>query len=261
MSSRAEAEQSQKPWPQRPLRLAAPVTEAVVELVVSGQFPAGSTLPTEPEMCHQFAVSRPVVREAVKAVEHMRLVHVRQGQGTTVQPLEDWDLLDPIVLAATVRHDAELAILDDLIDVRIALESQMAGQAASRIDDTLLAELKATLARLHKLTEDHDGFTAADSAFHDLIMVSSGNRLGRAIIRTVAAEALQSTRYIGEPTNADRLHSNQGHEAILKALNERTPPAASRAMATHISESWARRRPTNRVAGTTPRTRRVRRTP
>ncbi len=73
----------------------------------------GATLPTEPLLCQTFGVSRTVVREAVKSLESMRLVRVQQGQGTTVRPLGDWDLFNPTVLSAVIRHDAELAILED----------------------------------------------------------------------------------------------------------------------------------------------------
>ena len=173
----------------------------------------------------------------------MRPVHARQGQGTTVLGIEEWDLLNELVLAAIVRHDAELSILDDLTDVRVALEGQMAGQTAGRISGDALARLRSTLDGLHDSEGDHDKFTELDAHFHGLIMASSGNRLGRAVIRTVATEALQSHRYIGEPTDPDRIASNQGHEAIYEALQRGDADAARRAMECHISESWARRRP------------------
>ena len=105
------------------------------------------------------------------------------------------------------------------------------------------ARLRSTLDDLHDAEADHDKFTELDALFHGLIMASSGNRLGRAVIRTVATEALQSHRYIGEPSDADRVYSNQGHAAICEALQRGDADAARQAMECHISESWARRRP------------------
>ena len=136
MSTTSEDTGSTTSWPRRPRRLATALVEDLVDRVVGGEPPEGATLPIEPVLCETFGVSRTVVREAVKSLETMRLVRVQQGQGTTVRPFADWDLLNPLVLAAVVRHDAENAILEDLVDVRRALEAQMAGQAAIRATET-----------------------------------------------------------------------------------------------------------------------------
>src|SRR5438445_4333733 len=104
-------------WPRRPQRRATAVVGDLVDRIVGSELPVGSALPIEPVLCEMFSVSRTVIREAVKSLEAMRLVTVQQGYGTTVRDPEDWDLLDPVVLAAFIRHDAELAILEDLVDV------------------------------------------------------------------------------------------------------------------------------------------------
>jgi hypothetical protein len=119
-------------WPRRPARLGTAVTDALVERIVSGDLGPGTLLPTEPRLCEAFSVSRTVIREAVKILEQKGLVRIKQGQGTTVAKPDEWNLLDPVVLEASVRHDKDLRILDDLVEVRRVLESDMAGQAAER---------------------------------------------------------------------------------------------------------------------------------
>ena len=109
------------PHPRRPARLALAVIEALADQIVSGQLPAGSQLPPEPTLCEIFGVSRITVREAVKSLEEKGLVLARQGSGTTVTEQDGWTLLDPIVLAAVVRHDTQLTLLDQLVDVRARL--------------------------------------------------------------------------------------------------------------------------------------------
>src|SRR5258708_22499567 len=126
-----------------------------------------------------FAVSRTVIREAVKALEAMRLVKVQQGRGTTVGGAVEWDLLNPVVLAASVRHDAELAILEDLVDVRRALESQMAGQAAIRAGAQHLRRIETALHQLFAEVADPVRFLRADLDTHDTILAASGNRFAR----------------------------------------------------------------------------------
>jgi GntR family galactonate operon transcriptional repressor len=233
-------------WPRRPQRLATAVVADLVDRIVGGEIGVGSALPIEPVLCEMYAVSRTVIREAVKSLEAMRLVKARQGHGTTVRPVDDWDLLHSVVLAASIRHDAELAILEDLVDVRRTLESQMAGQAAVRADEQQLWRIEVTLEQLHVEERDPARFLRADLDFHYAIMVASGNRLGRAVVQNINAQAFQSMRYIGDPTHADCRESNVGHEAIFERIAARDEQGAAQAMNDHILSSWLRRRPSAR---------------
>lgn len=231
------------PWPRRPARLATAVIEELADRIVGGQFAPGATLPTEPALCEAFGVSRSVLREATKALEAMRLVKVQQGQGTTALPLSEWDLAHPVVLAAVIRHDDELAILDNLVDVRCALESQMAARAAVAVTDEQQSMIDARLADLDRFVDDAERFAAADIAFHEAIHTASGNMLGRAMIKRLTQEAYRSLRYIGEPTNEQRRITNQGHHRIRDAVAARNPDGAAEAMTRHISEAWEMRKP------------------
>jgi DNA-binding FadR family transcriptional regulator len=231
------------PWPRRPARLATAVIEELADRIVGGAFPAGSTLPTEPVLGETFGVSRSVLREAIKALEAMGLVKVQQGQGTTVLPQAEWDLVNPVVLAAVIRHDAAWSVLDHLVKVRRALESQMASQAAGLITEEGKRIVNERMADLELAVEDADAFSAADVAFHDAILTASGNLLGRAIIRSLTVEAYRSLRYIGQPSTADRQHTNEDHRAIRDAIERGDAQAAGELMDHHIASAWERRRP------------------
>lgn len=230
-------------WPRRPQRLATAVAEDLVDRIVGGELPVGGALSIEPVLCEMYAVSRTVVREAVKSLEAMRLVTIQQGLGTTINDAEDWDLLDPVVLAASIRHDAERAILGDLIDVRRALEGHMAGQAALNADEDHMRRLQAALDRLYAEEGDPARFLRADLDFHYAVMAVSGNRLGRAVIQTINTQAFQSLRYIGVPSLADCQDSNVGHRAVFDRIAAKDEQGAAAAMSDHILGSWLRRRP------------------
>ena len=125
-------------WPKRPARLGTAVVDVLVDRIVSGELEPGSLLPTEPRLSEAFSVSRTVIREAVKILEQKGLVRARQGQGTRVALPDEWNLLDPMVLEASVRHDKDLRILDDLVEVRRVLEAEMAREAAMKAPDTVV---------------------------------------------------------------------------------------------------------------------------
>lgn len=64
------------------------VADILIREVSDGQFPVGSMLPTELELCERFDVSRYTVREALRRLEEMGLVARRQGSGTVVVATE-----------------------------------------------------------------------------------------------------------------------------------------------------------------------------
>jgi GntR family transcriptional regulator, galactonate operon transcriptional repressor len=230
-------------WPRRPQRLATAVVGDLTDRIVAGEFAVGVPLPIEPVLCDRFGVSRTTIREAVKALEAMRLVEVRQGSGTSVRAREEWNLLDPTVLAALVAHDDDLDILDEIVALRCQLEGTMADRAAARLDDERRAVLADLLEQLDAAIDEPDQYLDLDVAFHDVIMSASASPLSRAIITAVNTQVFVSGAYIGHPTTADRTESNVGHRAIFEALSDGDGDAASRAMSAHIQQSWLRRRP------------------
>lgn len=241
-SGAAEESPVIEPWPKRPARLAHAVVESLTGTIVSGALPPGSTLPVEPELCETFGVSRITIREAVKSLEAKGLVRARQGSGTTVTPSEEWNLLDPVVLAATVRHDDELVVLDQLVGVRSALEAQMAAQAAEVATDDDLREVERLLGRLDEEIATPARFVETDVLFHDRIMQASRNRLGRSIIRTVHTQARSTFLYTGTPDGHACEQANAEHRRIAERLLARDPQGAAQAMTAHIEAAWSRRR-------------------
>jgi DNA-binding FadR family transcriptional regulator len=231
-----------KPWPKRPARLAHAVVESLTDSIVSGAIPSGSTLPVEPELCETFGVSRITIREAVKSLEAKGLVRARQGSGTTVTQSEEWNLLDPVVLAATVQHDDELVVLDHLVGVRSVLEAQMAAQAAELATDDDLREVEGLLDRLEDEIATPARFVESDVLFHDRIMQASRNRLGRSIIRTVHTQARSTFLYTGTPDGRACEQANAEHSRIVERLLARDPVGAAQAMTAHIEAAWSRRR-------------------
>jgi DNA-binding FadR family transcriptional regulator len=226
----------------RPARLSVVVVSVLADAIVSGRYPSGSLLPPEPALCQSFDVSRSVVREALKALEEKGLVHARQGHGTTITPPDEWNLLDPVVLEATIRADGTIQILDQLVDVRVALESDMARTAARSMSDTDLAELGKLLEELQTQLHEAERYLETDTRYHDFIMRCSGNRLGRSIIRAIHPHARASSRYSPPADEEDLRQGHLGHIAIYEKLQRHDADGAAAAMEEHIRGAWALRK-------------------
>lgn len=110
------------------------VARALKEEIVAGQYPVGSQLPTEDEMCARFSVSRHTVREALRRLREDNLVSSRQGAGTTVVPRHCSDsyiqdvmsINDLLVFAADARFaiaSIEMVLIDEKLASRTGLAS------------------------------------------------------------------------------------------------------------------------------------------
>jgi DNA-binding FadR family transcriptional regulator len=229
-------------WARRPPNLASAVAAELVVRIVRGTHAPGSPLPTEPVLCQTFSVSRTVVREAVKMLQEKGLVLVRQGSGTTVTPPVTWNMLDEVVLAATVAQDDGLGILDDLVVTRRLLESDMANVAARSATPDVIEQLGALVARMDELVDDHVTYADHDRAFHDLIMQTSDNRIARAVVRSLESRVINTARYMGQPGRDLCIASNRGHRKIYERIAAHDPDGAAEAMFTHITEAWLVRR-------------------
>ncbi|MFC4592282.1 FadR/GntR family transcriptional regulator [Sphaerisporangium corydalis] len=229
-------------WVRRPASLAKAVTAELVERIVRGVHPSGTPLPPEPALCEAFAVSRTVVREAVKILQEKGLVQIRQGAGTMVTPPTMWDMLDELVLAATIAVDESLGILDDLVVTRRILESDMANLAARVADEQTVERMRALVDRMDQLVDDPATYADHDRAFHDTIMQASGNRIARGVVRSLESQVINTARYMGRTERALCVASNLGHRRVYERIAAHDPDGAAEAMFTHITDAWLVRR-------------------
>jgi DNA-binding FadR family transcriptional regulator len=229
-------------WVRRPATLATPVIAELVSRIVRGVHPSGTSLPPEPALCEAFAVSRTVIREAVKVLQEKGLVQVRQGAGTMVTPAATWNMLDELVLAAAIAEDDTLAVLDDLVVTRRLLESDMAQVAARTADQDAVDRLRALVDRMDELVDDPVAYREQDRVFHDTIMQASGNRIARGVIRALESQVVNTARYTGRSERALCVASNEGHRQIYERIAAHDPAGAAEAMFTHITEAWLVRR-------------------
>jgi DNA-binding FadR family transcriptional regulator len=229
-------------WVRGPASLAKALTGELVERIVRGTHEPGSVLPPEPVLCETYSVSRTVVREAVKVLQEKGLVQVRQGSGTVVNPPAMWDLLDELVLAAAIAVDSDLAVLDDVVVTRRILESDMANVAARLAGPEAVERMRALVACMDETVEDADAFHEHDAAFHDVIMQTSGNRIARAVVRSLQHQVANIDRYVGRTDRALREASNRGHRDIFECIAAQNAAGAAEAMFAHITDAWLVRR-------------------
>jgi DNA-binding FadR family transcriptional regulator len=153
-----------------------------------------------------------------------------------------WDLLDELVLSATISEDDGVAVLDDLVVTRRLLEADMANVAARVAGPEAIELLRSLVDEMADLVGDPVAYAGHDRSFHDTIMRTSGNRIARAVVRALESQVASTARYLGKPERALCVASNRGHRRIYERIAARDPAGAADAMFTHITEAWLVRR-------------------
>src|SRR5213075_2871199 len=134
----------------RPCRRGAGVTDEAIErireLVASGEWQPGTRLPREADLAAQLGLSRNSLREAVRALSLIRVLEVRQGDGTYVSSLAPDLLLESTRMATDLLPGRSVL---ELFEVRRLLEPAAVALAARRMDDDGKTALKRELDRMY----------------------------------------------------------------------------------------------------------------
>jgi DNA-binding FadR family transcriptional regulator len=208
---------------------------AVATAILTGTFPEGSMLPSEAQLCEQYGHSRTLLREAIRRLSASGMIEKRQGVGTYVTLRRNWNMFDPLVLAAYTESQQLPSLITELIDLRRLIEVEAAGLAAQRIRDSQLVELRQWVDRMSYTLEQPDQYASADMAFHNVILEAAQNRFLSGIERYLADVLLTARRMTAKSGGADRLQRAQtDHEQIFQALGSRDVAQARQAMADHI---------------------------
>lgn len=202
--------------------------------ILTGARAPGSRLPSVEEMYDLFGVSRVVVREVVKTLTAKGLVVSKTKVGTLVQDPSHWNWLDAEVLDWRVRMGLDRAFLEQITEVRLAVEPTAAALAARHRSRADLVRLRACIARMRAAENDDRLFPEADLAYHLAIAQASGNPLVRsfgAVIKVALGGLIKlSNASVKASTGKGHAGSTDRHAAILTAIEARNEAAASAAM-------------------------------
>jgi DNA-binding FadR family transcriptional regulator len=202
-------------------RLHEDVAEQLRDAILDGRFRAGTKLPPERDLAREFGVNRTSVREAIKVLEGLGLVTVRQGDGATVRPLVEGslELLGPMIFHG---GRIDLALIREMAEVMRPLLLEMGRLAIERCRPGDLVAMR----RFRDVAADTGrGREERYAAIHELFVLLADmtrNRVWQLLARRLRALFRQ------EPVRAtrERLRRDPGRlvpliDACLAALAAR----------------------------------------
>jgi DNA-binding FadR family transcriptional regulator len=207
------------------------VQHQIREYILMNKLKPGDTLPTEVQFSEQLGVSRTAIREALRSLESMGVIHSRQGEGRFVSPFT----LDPVIqnLAYSMLSDVE--DVRELLIVRERLELSFVGDAIAAMDDATLTELRRLMEQIQAKGQADETFVSEDLGFHRAIYRVIGNQLLLKLLdifwdvyRNLRDQSLQSVHELGVQA--------RNHQEILSAIETRDVPRAQKAIIDHFDE-------------------------
>jgi GntR family transcriptional repressor for pyruvate dehydrogenase complex len=194
------------------------------------QLGPGDKLPPERELAAMMQVSRPSLREALRALSMMNVLEVKQGSGTYVTSLETELLLEHLDFVLSLDESS----LIELFEARKIVEIGIAGLAAQRITEEELAELEAGLARSRETLHHPVDFLRADEQLHKTITQAARNPIMSRVIDSISRLLMVSRSRTVEITGV-REQTVEDHRVIVAALKRHDPEAAQEAMLQHLN--------------------------
>jgi GntR family transcriptional repressor for pyruvate dehydrogenase complex len=145
-------------------RLSDQVAKQLAAEIQQGRLLPGDKLPTEARLVTQFEVSRTVVREAVSRLKSLGLVDSRQGSGVFVS-----QKLSFAPLNFEARHAASQEAVVQMVEVRRALEAEVAALAAQRRNAADIRAIAQAVQALNEAVQAGGNGVAEDVKFHRAI--------------------------------------------------------------------------------------------
>lgn len=196
------------------------VVEQLVQRIESGSWPVGGRIPPEPELVRQLGVSRNTVREAVQALIHNGLLEARQGDGTYVRSASEFE--------AAMQRRLQRSSVAEILEVRCALEREIARLAAIRRTAEDLASIRAHLAEAIANRSNPCAYLAADLAFHRAIAAATHNRVMIDLSHYMTDFLCVSIRTTMDLAGLLETHVNT-HSRLVEAIANQDPESAEEA--------------------------------
>lgn len=203
------------------------LADRLQQQIFEGTYAPGTPLPTERELVATTGLSRGSVREALRILQAQGLVQTRPGRGggTVVSKLNDEALGVHIHRFAKIRG----MHLQQLVEVRQALEPMVAYLAAKHRTEDELTELKAISARLDQAAQtDVPRFLAENAAWHLAMAAATHNDLLRAFMGSISGLMLEVSRIENFASKEVRQLVTIAHRRILESIEAQDADAARR---------------------------------
>lgn len=204
------------------------------ELILARAIKPGDRLASERELSLQAGVSRPVLREALRALAMIGVVEIRHGIGTIVRR-PDVSVLGDFFAFALAQH-SEMS--DDVMEARVAIECQAIRLACRRATVSDIERLRVALDRVETTMDDAAERAAADHAFHAALVRASKSETLNCLYDAMADLLIRThrdRRDLGQRFADIKDYVAQDHARLFNAIVARDEERADVTLRKHFA--------------------------
>jgi DNA-binding FadR family transcriptional regulator len=200
----------------------------LISYIMDNDLPPRAKLPNEFTLSEILNVGRSTVREAVKLLVSRNILEVRQGAGTFIVEQRIGISSDPL---GFIFIKDKRKLIADLLEIRMMIEPRICSLAALAATAEDIAQMQVFSAKVEACISSGQDHAQADIDLHTKIAESSGN----IVLPNLLPVVQQAIALFSNITQRKlRLDTIESHRAIVTAIKERNPVAASDAMTIHI---------------------------
>jgi GntR family transcriptional repressor for pyruvate dehydrogenase complex len=209
--------------------IAEQVTARIMAMIKSGNLKSGDRLPTEAQMCVAFGISRPPLREALKALTLMGVLESRQGGRYTVTDLSPTRMVAPFnAMLSVTEYD-----LTEHFEARALVDLELTRLCAIRATDAERQKIRRLALDGRAFYDDPVAFRLLDIEFHRAINEPAGNALIFALAQGLYDIGLDMRRVASTLPGVIPVSVAQ-HCEVADAICDRDPDAAAAAYRRHL---------------------------
>jgi GntR family transcriptional repressor for pyruvate dehydrogenase complex len=215
-------------------RVAEEIVQQLRSLILTGAYAPGDKLPPERQLAAELGVNRASLREALKKLEHLGLVRIRQGDGTRVQDFMQTggiDLMSHLIPLAQAGH---VELLRDVLEFRRIFGREVARMAAQRADADDVARLETLAGEASDPALLATDVLRVDFEFYVALTQASKNRAFSLLINTVRQAVLSFAPFFAHvhaSTDVVRRH----HRALIRAISKHDAAQAAKIADTYLA--------------------------
>ena len=218
-------------------KLSDDVRARLIEMIETGGYSDGDTLPSERELMARFGVGRPAIREALQYLHNVGIVLISHGHRPTVHRPTAMDLFSQIDLAARHMLANSPDSLEHLQDARLFFETGMVRKATETAEPEDIQRIREALEKQRQhFKNDPDEFVNADMAFHTAIAATTKNPIFEATSKAMLGW-LKMFHSKALHWQGNEHLTLEEHEEILRLIGNNEPDKAANAMADHLNRS------------------------
>ncbi len=213
------------------------VAEQILRTIKEGTYRVGDKLPPERELAEQMGVSRNSVREALSALQVLKIIGSKTGNGTYIE--KSVESLDIEAQVFPILEDSESPF--GIFEARRTLELGVIQLAIERVNDDSLRHIEQVLDQLRQsaTAKDFAGYAQANINFHLAIAHATENPIVERMMGVLWETTSQklSVEMVNDYWRVHLDQSLKNHEQIFQLIAARDGAGAVVAIRKHYNEA------------------------